>query len=758
VIRLLFFALALTLGLALTAPLRATAGTLTKADVEALFPPPQLVGERLAHLPVWPIFVRTGQGPVLQNHVFETIDLEPVAGYGGKPINMLVVLDRDGAFVMTRLVSHTEPIFRSAEGNALLDRFGQQYQGITVNHNVHVLGAKAQRAVTPTTATLHGIVAGTVTALAINRSIMESAAQVAQMPQAAHDDPAAASRADKTAREAGSDAAGPDDRYQRTGFNGLAAAGLVQHWSVINRAVEGAFAGTAGAGRDAEGVIRPNTAAVDLWLAFVGIPQAGRNLLAAPRWREVRALREAGRSVLLVQDGSRYALHGAGGVGGSAGASTGASTGASGAPGSSAAPGAPSPVDAPAAQRLRGGALTLVQAGREFTLVELPWTAGLRVSGQHSGVSAGAVARYYEVRPAADGTALDVFKPVQMSLAIWRRTAQGDAATVRLERAFTLPEADAWRPERETPRWLAVWAQRSADLAVLAVALALLTAALIWQRRSAANRRRLLMLRLAFLVFTLGFIGWWAQGQLTVVSLTAMVEALVAGRNLEFLLLDPMAVVLWAFTLVTLFVWGRGTFCGWLCPFGALQELVARLSAWGSRWQRPGRPKLLRRLPAGMDRRLKHLKYVVLAVLLGAAALSPTSAEWLVEVEPFKTSISLYFQRSWPYLAWALLCIGVGIVVYRGFCRYLCPLGAALALLARTRRWAWIPRRTECGTPCQTCRHRCDYQAIAADGRVDYAECFQCLDCVQIHDDRSACLPLVAQARGKVIPIRVAVG
>ena len=129
-------------------------------------------------------------------------------------------------------------------------------------------------------------------------------------------------------------------------------------------------------------------------------------------------------------------------------------------------------------------------------------------------------------------------------------------------------------------------------------------------------------------------------------------------------------------------------------------------------------------------------------------------AEMLAEVEPFKTAISLHFQRSWPYVAWAVACLALGVVVYRGYCRYICPLGAALAILGRLRLWRWIPRRAQCGTPCQTCRHACGYQAIAPSGKVDYAECFQCLDCVQVHDDDERCLPLVMARKGKVIPIR----
>ena len=98
----------------------------------------------------------------------------------------------------------------------------------------------------------------------------------------------------------------------------------------------------------------------------------------------------------------------------------------------------------------------------------------------------------------------------------------------------------AYAPAAETPRWLEAFYQRSTELAVLAVALLLLTVALIAQRRTAATRRRLQVFRVAFLAFTLGFIGWYAQGQLTIVSITAAIEALMAGSSLEFLLADPM--------------------------------------------------------------------------------------------------------------------------------------------------------------------------------------------------------------------------
>jgi polyferredoxin len=119
----------------------------------------------------------------------------------------------------------------------------------------------------------------------------------------------------------------------------------------------------------------------------------------------------------------------------------------------------------------------------------------------------------------------------------------------------------------------------------------------------------------------------------------------------------------------------------------------------------------------------------------------------MVELEPFKTAITLTFVRSWPYVAYAAGLLIASGLVHKFFCRYLCPFGAALALLGRVRLLNWIPRRSECGTPCQTCRHRCEYQAILPSGGIVYAECFQCMDCVVIHESKQQCAPSMLELK-----------
>jgi NosR/NirI family transcriptional regulator, nitrous oxide reductase regulator len=135
----------------------------------------------------------------------------------------------------------------------------------------------------------------------------------------------------------------------------------------------------------------------------------------------------------------------------------------------------------------------------------------------------------------------------------------------------------------------------------------------------------------------------------------------------------------------------------------------------------------------------------------------PGLADTAAQVEPFKTSITLMFSRHWPFVVYAVGLIAVNLFVCKAFCRYLCLLGAAMAIGGKLRKLDRIPRRAECGSPCQLCKVQCRCGAIKKSGKIDYDECFQCLDCVAIYFDPKTCVSMVqADKRQRRLPENVA--
>lgn len=294
-------------------------------------------------------------------------------------------------------------------------------------------------------------------------------------------------------------------------------------------------------------------------------------------------------------------------------------------------------------------------------------------------------------------------------------------------------------PEVTEPFWISIWKNRLLDILILSIALSALLFILLFQDWLAGHPTMLLHVRTGYLVFTLVFIGWLGFAQLSVVNVLTFVHAILQNFSWEGFLLDPMLFLLWSFVAMTILLWGRGVYCGWLCPFGALQELSHRLAK---------RIKIPDWEPPGLiHERLLALKYLVLLGLFGLSLQSLGQAEVFAEVEPFKTVFALRFERSLPFVIYALLLIAAGLFVRKAFCRYLCPLGAALTFPSRFRIFDWLRRRKECGRPCQTCYRECEVRAIKATGEINEVECHYCLDCQVTYWDDHKCPPLVEQRK-----------
>ncbi|MBT6911929.1 MAG: 4Fe-4S binding protein, partial [Rhodospirillaceae bacterium] len=124
------------------------------------------------------------------------------------------------------------------------------------------------------------------------------------------------------------------------------------------------------------------------------------------------------------------------------------------------------------------------------------------------------------------------------------------------------------------------------------------------------------------------------------------------------------------------------------------------------------------------------------------------------EMEPFKTAISMHFIRHWPFVAYVGGLLFLGLFIERFFCRYLCPLGAALAIPARLRMFEWLKRRFQCGHDCKLCATRCTVQAIHPNGSINPNECIYCLACQANFFDNRVCPPLVAKRKRREMRAR----
>jgi NosR/NirI family nitrous oxide reductase transcriptional regulator len=361
----------------------------------------------------------------------------------------------------------------------------------------------------------------------------------------------------------------------------------------------------------------------------------------------------------------------------------------------------------------------------------------IRVAGPNTGIIDALDAGILLI-PADAG--FDPLQPWALEFLANGTTAGGDPFTRVMPVAAEPSQAYILMPEPEPPPpWAEAWTDARIDVIILGVALTVLTLLLLFQHRLTQHRRVYNWVRNGFLVFTLVWIGWIAGGQLSTLHFLNYAMAPFKDFGWAFYLAEPLILILAVYTLFALLLLGRGVFCGWLCPFGAMQELLAKIARFLRipQWN----PSFKVQSYAWLG------KYVAAGGLVVVAIGWPEAEPLAAEVEPFKTAITSMFSRPLVYVGYAAILLGVGLFTERAYCRFLCPLGGILATLDRLHIFNLLKRRPECGASCHLCERSCPVKAIRPTGEIVMAECFQCLDCqVEYHDDRR-CPPLAKERK-----------
>ncbi|MGB6214079.1 transcriptional regulator NosR [Pseudomonas mandelii] len=643
-------------------------------------------------------------GKVL-GYVFQSLDVVDIPAYSGKPINTQVILDTAGAIQDAYVLEHHEPILLIGIPEAKLYGFSARYKGIKVSQRV-VVGHSSD----PKAVTVDAIAGATVTAMVVNEVIMRAAHDVAVSLKLIEDTGGVA-RMPATVRQ---------DFFEPATWEQLTGNGAIRRLNLTRGQVDAAFKGT-----DAEGV--ENAAAdqvdetfIELYTADLNPPTIGRALLGDNQYRLLMQDLKPGEQAIVVLGRGLFSYKGSGYV--------------------------------------RGGIFDRVQLRQFGNVISFRDMDHQRLSDVFAkGMPEFTEMSIFIVREPAR---FDPGSPWSLELLVRRQTGPLSGTFSSFELPYQLPEPYLERPlpsaeelaaleEAGRPMWLTIWYQKSFQITVLGSALLLLMAILFLQDSFTRRPRFLHWLRRGYLVFTVVFLGWYALGQLSVVNVLTFAHALFDHFRWELFLTDPLIFMLWVFTAASILLWGRGVFCGWLCPFGALQELINEAA------RKLRIPQY--ELPFAVHERLWAIKYIILLLLFGLSLESMSTAELFAEVEPFKTAVTLKFDRQWWFVLYAMALLVINLFTRKVYCRYICPLGAALAIPSKFRLFDWLKRRKDCGTPCQLCAKECEIQAIHPDGRINANECHYCLDCQMTYQNDNKCPPLInkRKKRGKPAPIAV---
>ncbi|MBP9048109.1 MAG: 4Fe-4S binding protein, partial [Tabrizicola sp.] len=499
---------------------------------------------------------------------FITSDFVSTTGYSGKPIHTMVAVDKDAKIIGVKLLKHSEPIVLIGIPQAKIDALVAAYVGVDLVAEAKSGGSSHD---------LDIISGATVTVMVIDDSIVRAGLKAARAlglgglaPEAASSGPTFEVNPDATAA---------------ADWMALEGDGTLRRLSLDVGQVNAAFAALGDPRATARALTEPpETTFIEMQAALVSHPAIAKAILGEGEAANLGAWLQPGENAIVVVGRGLYSFKGSGYV--------------------------------------RGGIFDRIVLIQDDVSVRFRDKMHKRVVAvQAEGAPEFAEADLFKI-PADVG--FDPTKPFRLQLLVHRDVGPIEKLFTTFDLGYQLPEkylrpvavpvatgdtgpAEAMATQEETAAqqalWKRIWADKRPEIAVTAAMLAVLTLVFFFQGFATRNERRFYWFRMGFLTVTLVFLGWYANAQLSVVNLMALFGALTSGFSWQAFLLDPLTFILWFSVAAALIFWGRGAYCGWLCPFGALQELTnqiarkLRIPQWT--------------LPWGLHERLWPIKYMI---------------------------------------------------------------------------------------------------------------------------------------------------
>jgi len=647
-------------------------------DLERVFPGADRMGGMEGSPPAAAVY----KDKELVGYIFSTLDTVGTIGFSGKSIDISVGMNVRGDIMGAQIRHHSEPILIIGVTPESLEKFVEGFRGINIGTEVH------EKRTGETGPALPDAVTGaSISSAVIADGIIRSGRAVARSRGLLND----AANGNLLKREA----------FEEATWRTLVADGSVTEMGYTQQQVQQVFNNQ---GWTLADQMANDSPFLDISVALISPARIGQNLLGNKRYNRLLSLLGVNDNAIFLGANGRYSFKGTNWV--------------------------------------KSGTfdrLQLVQDSKTIT-----FDAKQHRSFETLRLDDAPEFREIAVFSIPENSGFDPLRPWRIDVRVQRQITQGGQASIILSFPYQIPdiyvrhvEADGSVGrglETQALLWESIWHDYAGRIAILVILLTILTAVLVFQDLIVHQVHRYHLFRIGFLSFVVVWLGWYAGGQLSVVNVLTFAHALMGQFTWSYFLLDPLMFILWSYVAIVMLFWGRGVFCGWLCPFGALQELINTAA------RRLSVPQFT--LPWGLHERLWPIKYIIFLGLFAVSLTDIALAMRWAESEPFKTAITLRFLREWPYVSFAIALLAASVFIERFYCRYLCGLGAALAIPARLRMFDWLKRRHQCGSECDVCAQRCTVQAIHPTGEINPNECIYCLECQTVYFDDHLCPPL----------------
>ena len=614
----------------------------------------------------------------LLGYVFLSTDIVDIPAYSGKPVVTLIGMDTAGKIIGIKILKHSEPILLVGIPEGELTKFINQYVGKFAWNKVEIGKGRAEGGYIG----IDAISGATVTVIAENQVVMRSAYEIAKQVGLIKTVPKPQARFTAVS--------------EKLDWQELVKEGSIQHLVVQPADV---------------GLENNGEPYIDLFFGYLNTPTIGRSILGERNYERLMAdLKPNEHAIFIVASGAA-SFKGSGFV--------------------------------------RGGIYDRIQVAQDMD------SFTFRDTDYHNlyGINAAGAPQFREsgifIIRGSSFSAAYPWSLVFLGNKIDQQT--GTKTFANFDREYWLPARylEGGRPVviKPDPPWLLVWKSKTFEIIIFTFLL--ITTATVYalrdkliRRSTRKNKRWVSIPKYLIWATSVGFVGFYLMAQPSITHVLTWFHALLFQWKWELFLSDPFIFIFWWFIIITAFIWGRGLFCGWLCPYGAMSEIAYKFA------RAVGLKRFQFKLSMRWHDRLKWVKYGVFAGLLAVSFYSMGLAERLAEVEPFKTTFLVgVWNRSWPFVAFWGALLAVSLFTERPFCKYLCPLGAGLAI-PTTFRFFGLKRKAEC-TTCHACAEGCGPQAIDAQGVIDQRECLLCLDCQILYYDTHACPPLSQERKSR---------